>query len=171
MTRPLINIIVAIASDGAIGRGGDLLFYVSDDLKHFKQLTLGHPIIMGRRTFQSLPKGALPGRRNIVITSQTDTLTFPGAETFPSLRQAIDACHDVDEIFIIGGASIYSQAIDIADRIYLTRFDRTDPDADVFFPDIDPCHWTLAESSPTFTDPKTSISYTFQTLIPTTQKN
>lgn len=164
MKHPRINIIVAVASDGAIGREGDLLYHISADLKRFKTLTMGHPVIMGRRTFESLPNGALPGRRNIVISRQGKSLVFPDAETATSLDEAIAICAGCDEIFIIGGATIYELAIGIADRIYLTRFNRTDPQADVYFPVINPAIWTIAESSETFTDEKSGIRYTFETL-------
>ena len=112
----MINIIVAATLDGAIGLRGDMLYYIRPDLQRFKALTTGHTVIMGRKTFESLPKGALPNRRNIVITRQTD-FRAPGAE-----------------IFIIGGESIYRAAMPLAQRLYLTQIHAERPDADTFFP-------------------------------------
>lgn len=158
----LISIIVATARGGAIGRKGDLLFHISDDLRRFKSITMGHPIIMGRKTFESFPKGALPGRRNIVITRQAD-YTAPGIETATSLDQAIATAGGVDELFIIGGGEIYRQAIDLARRIYLTEIDAEVADADTFFPTI-PSDFTTTDSGEWTTDPRAGIPYRFTTL-------
>ncbi|MDE5594622.1 MAG: dihydrofolate reductase [Muribaculaceae bacterium] len=163
MTKPEVNIIVAVAPDLAIGRNGDLLFHISADLRRFKELTMGHPIIMGRKTFDSLPKGALPGRRNIVVSRNAD-YTAPGAEVFGSLDDAIAACGDTDKVFIIGGAQIYGQAIDKADRLLLTRFDRTVDDADCHFPKIDNEKWQTVECSDWSCDEKSGVRYCFETL-------
>lgn len=160
MTR--ISIIAAVARDGAIGRKGDLLFHISDDLRRFKAITMGHPIIMGRKTFESFPKGALPGRRNIVITRQAD-YTAPGIEVVGSLAQAIAAAGDVDELFIIGGGEIYRQSIDLARRIYLTEIDADVADADTFFPEI-PSDFTATATGEWTADPRTHIRYRFTTL-------
>ena len=156
-----LSIIVAIAADGAIGCGGDQPFYISEDLRHFKSLTTGHPIIMGRKTFQALPKGALPGRRNIVI-SRDPTFTAPGAEVVPSIEAALALVADVQEAFIIGGATIYALALPLASRLYVTRIDATVPDADTWFPAIDPDRWRLADRSATRLDPKLNIPYRFE---------
>lgn len=163
MTKPEINIIVAIATDGAFGRKGDLLFHVSADLRHFKELTMGYPIIMGRKTFESLPKGALPGRRNIVV-SRNASLEAPGAEVATSLENAIRLCNGTEKVFIIGGAQIYKEAIEMADRICLTRFDRTADDADCFFPEIDPAVWSTLDQNEFTVDEKTGVGYKFETL-------
>lgn len=128
-----VKIIAAVCSNGAFGRGGDLLFHISDDLKRFKALTMGHPIIMGRKTFESFPKGPLPGRRNIVISRQKDYAPA-GAEVFDSPAAALDACTDADEVFIIGGGEIYRQFIDDADELLLTEIDDAPNDCDTFFP-------------------------------------
>lgn len=163
MTRPEICIIVAVAPDMAIGRRGDLLFHVSADLRRFKELTMGYPIVMGRKTFESLPKGALPGRRNIVI-SRNKSFVAPDAEVVASIDEAAALCSSAEKIFIIGGAQIYAAALPVADRLLLTRFDRTVDDADCFFPAIDPSDWTVTEKSDTETDPKSGVNYHFETL-------
>lgn len=128
----MISIIAAVARNRAIGYRNKLLYWLPDDLKRFKQLTTGHTIIMGRCTFESLPKGALPNRRNIVLSrSQAD---FPGCERFASLKEALAHCKDNEEVFIIGGASVYGQAMPIADRLCLTEIDDVPENADAFFP-------------------------------------
>lgn len=163
MKHPEVNVIVAIAPDLAIGRKGDLLFHISADLRRFKELTMGHPIVMGRKTFDSLPKGALPGRRNIVVSRNHD-YTAPGAEVFGSLDEAIAACSGTDKVFIIGGSQIYNQAIDKADRLLLTRFDRTVDDADCYFPVIEAEKWQTVGCSDWQTDEKSGVKYRFETL-------
>lgn len=157
-----LSIIVAVAPDLAIGRRGDLLYHVSADLRRFKALTTGHTIIMGRRTFESLPKGALPDRRNIVISTRAG-YTAPGAEVFGSLDEALASAGD-DETFIIGGASVYGAAMPLASRLYLTRFDRTEPDADTFFPEFDINAWVTVECTDPETDPRSEVKYHFETL-------
>ena len=161
---PQITIIVALASDGAIGRRGDLLYHVSADLRRFKALTTGNTVVMGRKTFESLPKGALPDRRNIVI-SRDSAYRAAGADTYTSLDEAIASCAPDDKVFIIGGAQIYRLAMPLADDLLVTRFDRTEPDADTFFPDIDEATWTLAESGKTETDPKTGVGFRFDRYV------
>lgn len=161
--KPKVNIIAAVCRNGAIGRNGDLLFHISADLRRFKQLTMGHPIIMGRKTFESFPGGALPGRRNIVITRNREYVA-DGAECVGSLDEAIALCQGCDDIFIIGGAQIYNQAADIADRLYLTRFGRVAEDADTFYPAISDKQWKVVERSEAMTDPKTGVGFRFETL-------
>lgn len=161
--KPRVNVIAAVAPDGAIGRKGDLLFHVSADLRRFKALTMGHPVIMGRKTFESLPKGALPGRRNVVVSRNT-AFHAPGVEVFPSLEAAVAACGDAGEVFVLGGAQIYAQAVAMADRLCLTRFDRTLSDADRFFPEVSTEQWTVVESSEWSTDEKSGVRYSFDTL-------
>ena len=129
----MINVIAAVARNRAIGLDNKLLYWLPNDLRRFKSLTTGHTIIMGRRTFESLPKGALPNRRNIVLTRSQQQ--FPGAETFPTLSAALAACKEDEEVYIIGGASVYRQALPLADRLCLTEIDDTPDDADAFFPD------------------------------------
>lgn len=162
--KPVVTIIVAVARDGAIGRRGDLLFHISDDLRRFKRLTMGHPIVMGRKTFESFPKGPLPGRTNIVVTRRLD-YDGRGATVAGSLDEAlkIAAAEETGRIFIIGGGEIYRQAFGIADALELTDIDASVMDADTFFPEIADADWQLTEKSEQMTDPKTSISYSFKT--------
>lgn len=143
-----VSIIVAVAQEGAIGRGGELLFHISDDLKRFKALTTGHTVIMGRKTFESLPKGALPNRRNIVVTRNIG-FSAPGVEIAASLGEAVAmALSGDDEPFIIGGGEIYRQGMDFAATLHVTEIDAEVADADTFFPEIDPEIWAVAETSP-----------------------
>src|SRR5665647_3346893 len=134
-----ISIIVAIAQNFAIGKNNDLLFHLPDDLKRFKQITTGHPVIMGRNTLLSLPKGALPNRRNVVITDNLDE-TFDRCEMVFSIEEAVEAVKNESEAFIIGGGMIYRQFFPLAGKLYLTLVHR-DFDADVYFPEIDYTEW------------------------------
>ncbi|MDY4998596.1 MAG: dihydrofolate reductase, partial [Bacteroidaceae bacterium] len=115
----MISLIAAVASNGAIGYDNKLLYWLPNDLKRFKALTTGHTIVMGRKTFESFPKGALPNRRNVVLSRQP--LSFPGAEVFSSLESALASCSPDEEIFIIGGETLYRQSIAMAHRLYLTH--------------------------------------------------
>lgn len=134
-----LSIIVAVASDGAIGRANDLLWHLPADLKRFKELTTGHTIMMGRKTFESLPRGPLPNRRNIIISRSLPAQ--PGAEVYPTIQQALEACASDEEVFIIGGGEIYRQLLPDTEQIYLTRVQASFPDAEVFFPELDPTEW------------------------------
>ncbi|MDR1563133.1 MAG: dihydrofolate reductase, partial [Dysgonamonadaceae bacterium] len=138
-----ISIIVAAGKNNEIGQGGRLLCHLPVDLRRFKAITTGHAVIMGRRTFDSLPGGALPNRRNIII-SRNPELKPEGAETASSLDTALIRLINMEEIFIIGGAQIYRQVIEQADRIYLTRIHATFPQADAYFPEIDKTQWREA---------------------------
>ena len=161
----MISIIVAIDRGGAIGRGGDLLYHIREDLRRFKALTVGNTVVMGRKTFESLPKGALPDRRNIVVTRNPE-FSAPGVETAASLEQAIEmAAEGPGETFIIGGGQLYALGLPHASRLCLTLVDAPSPaDADTYFPKIDPAEWQIVEQSAPATDPKTGLSYTFTTL-------
>lgn len=157
-----ISIIVAATSDLAIGARGDMLYHIPADLRRFRNLTMGHPVVMGRKTFESLPGGALPGRRNIVITRNPE-FRAPDAETSASLEAALRACGD-ESPFIIGGGEIYRQAMPAASEIQFTEIMvRRAQDADTFFPAIDAAIWRLAEESPVQTDPKSGVSFRFLT--------
>ncbi len=155
-----VVIIAAVARGGAIGRRGDLLFHISDDLRRFKAITTGKPVIMGRKTFESFPKGALPDRRNIVITRQSD-YTAPGIETAASLNDALRLVNGTAEAMVIGGGEIYRQAFPIADELRLTMIDATVEDADTFMPEVDKTTWVEKEVSSPFTDPRTGVTYRF----------
>lgn len=154
-----ISIIAIVGRDRAIGIGGDQPWHISEDFRRFKSLTLDHPIVMGRKTFEALPKGALPGRRNIVVT-RDPLWSAPGVETVPSLARAIELTGH-DDIFIIGGGTIYTQAMPLATHLYLTEVDADTPEADTFFPAVDPDQWHLIEASPSAIDPLTSTPYRF----------
>ena len=128
----MISIIAAVAKNRAIGFQNKLIYWLPNDLKRFKTLTTGHTIIMGRNTFLSLPKGALPNRRNIVLSRSQKV--FPGCDVYASLEEALKHCVPDEDIYVIGGASVYRQALKIADRLCLTEIDDTPDDADTFFP-------------------------------------
>ena len=155
----IISIIVAIAENRAIGFENKLLYWLPNDLKRFKALTTGHTIIMGRRTFESLPKGALPNRRNIVLSRQD--IQFPGAERFSSLQAALEQCQNDEEVYIIGGASVYQEAMPLADKLCVTHIDDTPAEADAFFPEIDSSVWEEANKEIHATDEKHHYSYRF----------
>ncbi len=162
MTRPDINIIAIVAHDGAIGRKGDQPFHISEDFRRFKQLTMGHPIIMGRRTFEALPSGALPGRRNIVVTRRAD-FHPEDTETAGSLGEAVAMCAACDNIYIIGGGEVYRQAMPSATRLLLTEVDVDVPDADTFFPEVDRRIWHVTERSELRHDSRSGVNYEFVT--------
>ena len=128
----MISIIAAVAKNRAIGYQNKLIYWLPNDLKRFKALTTGHTIIMGRNTFLSLPKGALPNRRNIVLSRSSKV--FPDCDVYPSLEEALAHCAKDEDIYIIGGASVYKQALAVADRLCLTEIDDTPAEADTFFP-------------------------------------
>ena len=128
-----ISIIAAVAQNNALGYKNQLLYHLPDDLKRFKKLTSGHTVIMGKNTYDSLPNGALPNRRNIVLSRSVKEL--PDCDVYTNIDDALESCGD-EEIFIIGGASIYKQTIDKADKIYTTEVYDVPENADVFFPEI-----------------------------------
>ncbi len=137
MDRPELVIIAAVAeNDRLIGKGLDLPWRLSEDLKRFKRLTMGHPLVMGRRTFESLVhqfNGPLPGRRLIVLTSQGPFADYPDVETYPSIEAALDAVADVDTVFIGGGAAVYEAFLPLADRMELTLVEGN-YEGDTYFP-------------------------------------
>lgn len=135
-----LTIIVAAGEDNAIGKDNDLIWHLKDDLKHFKKLTSGHHIIMGRKTFESFPK-PLPNRTHIVITRQNNYKVPDGVIVVSNLEDALDAARNDNQPFIIGGGEIYKQSINLADKLELTRVHATFDGADTFFPDIDLNQW------------------------------
>lgn len=153
-----ISLIVATDENNGIGKNNQLPWHLPADLKHFKTLTTGHPIIMGRKTFESIGK-ALPNRTNIVITRQNN-YAAEGAIVVSSLQDAYNLCDDEMEAFVIGGAQIFEQALTQADILYLTVIHHAF-DADTFFPQINQSQWLKAESATHEPDEKNIYSYTF----------
>ncbi len=156
-----LSIIVAIAKNNAIGLNNKLIYWLPNDLKRFKSLTTGNTIIMGRKTFESLPKGALPNRRNIVLSRNGKASDFPGAELYRSLDDALAECKHDAEVFIIGGATLYAEALPIADRLCLTFVDDTPSEADTFFPSFDTTAWKETFREDHDTDEKHAHRYSF----------
>ncbi len=156
-----ISIIVAVANNHVIGGHNKLLWKLPADMRHMKALTMGHPLIMGRKTHESIGR-ALPGRRNIVITHQK--ITYPGCEIVSSLQEALDAVKDdpSGEAFIFGGGEIYRQAMPMTDRIYLTRVHETF-DGDIAFPEIRESEWKEMEREDHTADAENPHDYSFIT--------
>jgi len=155
----MISIIVAVSEDWGIGRDNDLLWHISEDLKRFKRLTSGKTVIMGKKTWYSLPKRPLPGRRNIVITDIPYEI-IDGAETVYSIDEAVARCSKEEEAFVIGGGSIYRQFMPIADRLYITHVHMKAP-ADIYFPEIDLNVWKIAEKEHFPVSGTNKIPYTY----------
>lgn len=159
--KPNLSIIVAMAQNRAIGKNNDLLWHLSGDLKRFKKLTTGHPVVMGRKTWESLPKRPLPGRRNIVFTQNAD-YQADGAEVVHSVNGLFNALKDCDEeVFIMGGAAIYNLLLPFTNRLYVTQVYR-DYEADVFFPTIDMSEFTLTNISEPLFDEESGLDYAYE---------
>jgi len=158
-----ISLIVAIAENMAIGKDGNLLWHLPADMKHFKLMTTGHTVLMGRKTFESLPKGALPNRRNIVLTRTF--ASYPECETFQTIQKAIGSCSNDEQIFVIGGEQIYRQTINLADRLYVTLVHTNVPDADAFFPEISKEQWEEVGHEVFPADEKNPYPYSFINFI------
>ena len=156
-----LSLVVAVSQNGVIGWNNRLPWHLPADLKHFKQLTLGHPILMGRKTFESIGK-PLPGRTNIVISLQKN-LSCCGALTAPSLEKGIELCGNADEIFVIGGESIYRQALPLADRIHLTLV-HAEFEGDAHF-EWDRAGWKEIAREDHPADPANPYPYSFLTLV------
>ncbi len=152
-----IILIAAIDKRNAIGYNNKLLFHIPNDLKRFKELTTGHTVVMGRKTFESLPKGALPNRRNIVLSRNKD-LCYPNTEIFSSIEDALKSCTQAEKVFIIGGEQIYSTCIGFADELEITEIDKTAEHSDAFFPIIDKNIWKVKEIKEYKTD---NICYSY----------
>lgn len=153
-------IIVAIADNNAIGRNNGLLWHISEDLRFFKRTTLGSPVIMGRKTFESIGR-ALPGRVNIVVSRGFST--GEEVEIVNSLEDAFAVAEDtnLEKCFVIGGGQIYAQALDFADRLVVTHVHTVIEDADTFFPAINPEIWNVVQRSEMFTDEETGYQFEF----------
>ena len=165
----VLSLIAAVAENGAIGHENKLLYWLPNDLKRFKALTTGHTIVMGRRTFESLPKGALPNRRNMVLSKNAHFIG-ENIEVFPSLEAALAACVEDEEVFVIGGASIYRQALPLATRLCLTIVHDTPAQADAFFPWLDPTQWQVEHAERHEADDRHAFAYTFVDLLRTTDR-
>ena|ERR1039457_2529822 len=155
----MISIIVAVAQNNAIGKNNELLWHISADMKMFKKLTLEHTLIMGKRTYLSLPVRPLSNRRSIVITDDPGD-HFEECLTVYSIEEALALCNPSEENFIIGGASVYRQFLPITDRLYLTKVHK-DFDGDVFFPEINFSEWKLISEENFSPDEKNDFSYSF----------
>lgn len=159
----MISIIVAIARNGAIGYNGDLVYHLPADMKRFKALTTGHTVLMGRKTFESLPNGALPNRRNIVLTRQ-EGASFTGVEVYPSIEEALFHCAPQEKVYVIGGAQIYRQALPLADELEITLIHDTPLKADTFFPDYGTDDsWHLISCEDHEPDERNPFPYSFLT--------
>lgn len=156
----MITIICAVAQNGAIGYQNRLLYHLRADLRRFKSLTTGGTIIMGRRTFESLPKGALPNRRNIVL-SRKSSFSAPNVEVLPSLQKALANCSTDEHIYIIGGASVYREALPLADRLCITHVKAVPAEADTYFPDVDWNDWQCTFREDHEADEQNDTPYTF----------
>ena len=155
----MISIIVAVSEDWGIGKDNELLWHISEDLKRFKRLTTGKTVIMGKRTWESLPRKPLPGRKNIILTDIPGE-RFENSITAYSIEDALSKCEKNEEVFVIGGGSVYNQFMPIADRLYITHVHTSSP-ADVYFPKIDPDIWEVTEKEE-FTDTDNQIvPYTY----------
>ncbi|HZK03337.1 MAG TPA: dihydrofolate reductase [Bacteroidaceae bacterium] len=157
----MITIIVAIAENNAIGLNNRLLYTLPNDMQHFKQITTGHTVLMGRKTFLSLPTGPLKNRRNIVLSRCGKPIE--GVDVFKSLNEALDSCSPEEEIFIIGGAEIYRKTLPIADSLQITLVHDTPPEADTFFPNINYDNWKVVKKEHFKADSKHPFAYTFIT--------
>jgi len=156
----MISIIVAIAENLAIGKNNDLLWHIPEDMKRFRKITTGHTVIMGKRTYESLPRRPLPNRRNLVITDIPGE-QIEGCVMAYSIDEAISKCDPTDENFIIGGASVYRQFLPKADRLYLTRVNKN-LEGDVFFPLIDWPNWELISREDFPPDERNDFSCSYQ---------
>ncbi len=157
-----ITLIAAAAENNALGKDNQMVWHLPDDFKRFKKLTTGHCIIMGRKTLESM-NGPLPNRTNIIITRQKD-YTYEGCTIVHSLDEALKACPQDEEVFVIGGGEIYKQAIDKADKIELTRV-HTTVEADAYFPEIDTDKWQLTNEEYHPKDEKHKLDFTYRTWV------
>ncbi len=161
----ILSAIVAVAENNAIGKNNQLPWYLPDDLKFFKKTTLGKPVLMGRKTFESLGK-PLPARTNIVLSRQHGLKLPDGVLLFSDIKSALSSMEETnaEEGFIIGGGKIFEETFSLIDRLYLTRVHTKVEDADVFFPEIDHTHWKLSWHEDHPADEKHAFAFTFQQL-------
>lgn len=156
----MISLILAASENHVIGKDNRLLWHLPMDLKYFKNTTMGHPVIMGRKTFDSVGCKPLKGRRNIIVTRQSGFQAL-GCEVASTIEEAIQIAGDDPEIFIAGGGEIYRNSLDLADRIYLTRIHHTF-EGDTFFPEINTRIWELKSNEDFFADEKNPFNFSFQ---------
>ena len=156
-----ISIIAAVADNYAIGKSNNLPWYLPADLKHFKELTTGHAVVMGKRTFQSLPKGPLPNRKNIVLTSGMSEGVNEGYYEADSFEDALYLCENEQQVFIIGGATVYEHCLHKANTLYITWVHENFFTADTFFPQINFDEWTEVSREDFEADSKNLYPYTF----------
>ena len=157
-----ISLIVAVAEDRAIGDKGNLLWHLSSDLKRFKAITTGHTIIMGRKTYDSLPNGALPNRRNIVISRQLKSLK--DAEVYSDIDEALKATSDEDTVYIIGGGEIYKETFPRADELHITLVHKSYPEADTRFPEWKLTDWNILKQEQIGQDEKNELDSVYYHL-------
>ena len=157
-----ISLIVAVAEDRAIGDKGNLLWHLSSDLKRFKAMTTGHTIIMGRKTYDSLPNGALPNRRNIVISRQLKSLK--DAEVYSDIDEALKATSDEDIVYIIGGGEIYKKTFPRADELHITLVHKSYPEADTRFPEWKLTDWNILKQEQIGQDEKNELDSVYYHL-------
>ncbi len=157
-----LSIIVAMSSERAIGANNDLLWHLPADLKRFKELTTGHTILMGRKTFDSLPKGALPNRRNVVISRSVKTID--GVDVYASMDEALASIRNNEEVFVIGGGEIYSALLPMVERLYLSVVEGAYPEATVFFPEFDWTEWDIVKKDRVEADERNTLAHTFYIL-------
>jgi len=156
----IVSIVVAISKNHVIGKDNKLLWYLPNDLKHFKEITTGHTVIMGRKTYESVGK-PLPNRRNIIITRQN--IKMEGCEVVNSIQSALALCVAEAEVFIVGGAEIYRQGLHLTNRIYLTIVHQQF-EGDSYFPEIEPNEWKETAREDHWPDAKNAIAYSFITF-------
>lgn len=162
----MLSLIVAVAQNNAIGRNNELLWHISEDLKYFKSTTTGHPVIMGRKTYESIGR-PLPGRRNIVLTR--GTLEIPpvknpqttSMEVVNSLEQVYALAQGDEEFFVMGGGMLYNETFGKADFLYLTRIYAEAENADTFFPEVDEMEWDVVRESQLLHDEENDIDFKF----------
>lgn len=155
-----MNLIVAISENNAIGKSGDLLCHLPNDLKYFKQLTTDATVVMGKNTFLSLPRRPLPNRRNIVLTRDT-AFAYENTEVAHSIEELRLMLHEQENVFIIGGGKVYEQFLPIVDKLYITHIHHSWEDADTFFPAINPAVWQCVSEEHHDIDERHAYAYTF----------
>jgi len=159
-----IAIVVAMDETGVIGREGGLPWHLPDDLKWFKAITMGHVLIMGRRTFESIGRRPLPGRPTIVLTRSPTYEVPAGVTVAPDLAAALRVAVDAPRVFVAGGSSVYRTALPRTDEMFVTRV-HTQVEGDVRFPDVDWSAWTLVEEEPHPADARHAFPFTFQHFV------